>query len=113
MPNGYDYQIIYKFGAKRNDSSDPTGLLSGGLGILYGTATRGGGKGRGTVFEISLVKGRYVETILHSFVGSDGSEPAAPLINVGGTLYGTTMGGGATHGLCNEGCGTAFSLVLY
>jgi uncharacterized repeat protein (TIGR03803 family) len=36
------------------------------------------------------------ETIVYSFTGgSDGGLPSAGLINVGGTLYGTTEGGGA------------------
>ncbi|HEV3092512.1 MAG TPA: choice-of-anchor tandem repeat GloVer-containing protein [Candidatus Cybelea sp.] len=45
---------------------------------------------------------------LYSFKGGDdGAEPTAPLINVGGTLYGTTQEGG--NG-CSGGCGTVFSI---
>jgi uncharacterized repeat protein (TIGR03803 family) len=37
-----------------------------------------------------------METVLHSFGGSgDGANPSAGLTDVGGTLYGTTVGGGA------------------
>jgi uncharacterized repeat protein (TIGR03803 family) len=39
-----------------------------------------------------------VETVVYSFGGgSDGVRPRAGLINVGGTLYGTTEGGGASN----------------
>ena len=42
--------------------------------------------------------------MLHSFGGSEGSGPRAGLIDVGGTLYGTTYSGGAYN------YGTIFSL---
>ena len=46
-------------------------------------------------------------TTLHSFgSGSDAAYPAAPLLNVRGTLYGTTAYGGA------YGKGTVFSMSL-
>jgi uncharacterized repeat protein (TIGR03803 family) len=46
-------------------------------------------------------------TTLHSFgSGTDGGRPAAPLLNVKGTLYGTTEGGGT------YGKGTVFSMSL-
>jgi uncharacterized repeat protein (TIGR03803 family) len=46
------------------------------------------------------------ETVLHSFAsGMDGIDPAADLIDVNGTLFGTTYGGGA------YGYGAVFSLV--
>jgi uncharacterized repeat protein (TIGR03803 family) len=42
--------------------------------------------------------------VLFSFDGSDGAEPAASLIDVNGTLYGTTQDGGTHTG------GTVFAL---
>ena len=43
----------------------------------------------------------------------DGKYPLAPLIDVGGTLYGMTNNGGAFHGhkVCRGGCGTVFSMT--
>jgi uncharacterized repeat protein (TIGR03803 family) len=53
----------------------------------------GGAYFGGTVFKVTLAG---VETVLHKFRGGhDGGYPAAGLINVGGTLYGTTRQGGA------------------
>lgn len=44
--------------------------------------------------------------VVYSFQGgSDGVEPAAPVVSLGGTLYGTTRGGGA------NGVGTVYSLT--
>jgi uncharacterized repeat protein (TIGR03803 family) len=47
------------------------------------------------------------ESLVYSFKGgTDGSVPAAPLLDVGGVLYGTTSQGGA-----GSGAGTVFSLT--
>ena len=47
------------------------------------------------------------EKVLHSFgYGSDGATPLAGLIDVNGTLYGTTSAGGT------YGDGTVFALKL-
>ncbi len=63
-------------------------------GTLYGTTLRGGAYGRrgdGTVFSITT---SGTEKVLHSFgKGSDGVDPEAGLIDVKGTLYGTTSEG--------------------
>ncbi|HKU80741.1 MAG TPA: choice-of-anchor tandem repeat GloVer-containing protein, partial [Candidatus Tumulicola sp.] len=60
--------------------------------------------GQGTVYSISTAG---TEKVLHSFgAGSDGAGPWAALINVRGTLYGTTSGGGT-----NGGRGTVFALT--
>jgi uncharacterized repeat protein (TIGR03803 family) len=46
------------------------------------------------------------EKVLHSFgSGTDGADPEAALIDVGGTLYGTTSEGGA------YGLGTVFGIT--
>jgi uncharacterized repeat protein (TIGR03803 family) len=61
---------------------------------LYGTASKGGSAGLGTVFAVGTNGTRF--TVLHSFAGgSDGAVPVAGLILSGNTLYGTASGGGA------------------
>ena len=62
--------------------------------------------GCGTVFSVTP-SGQ--EKVLHAFAGaSDGANPNAALIDVNGTLYGTTVHGGDTkcRGFKGVGCGT-------
>lgn len=81
------------------DGAYPLGGLIDVDGALYGTTSRGGGGhcydryGCGTVFEITT-SGK--ERVIYSFKGwpHDGSSPEAGLIDVNGTLYGTTYGDG-------------------
>jgi len=92
-----------------SDGGNPAGGLLNVNGALYGTTVTGGGSGCsgnygcGTVFSITP-SGR--ETVLHRFgVGSDGAWPDAGLIDVNGTLYGTTYYGGSYN------AGTIFSVT--
>lgn len=98
--------VIHTFGLKsdQGDGVSPSGALLAVNGILYGTTAQGGKSNRGTVFSITT-SGQ--ETILHDFAGQpgDGAGPEAGLIDVDGTLYGTTRGGGA------NGVGTVFSIT--
>jgi uncharacterized repeat protein (TIGR03803 family) len=73
---------------------------------LYGTTDLGGAHGLGTVFSVAL---SGYETVLYSFGGGeqDGAYPIhSGVIDVNGTLYGTTWIGGA-HNL-----GTVYSITL-
>jgi uncharacterized repeat protein (TIGR03803 family) len=103
-PSGKE-KVLYSFG-KGSDGVEPATALVEVKGTLYGTTCCGGANcgsvGCGTVFSITP-SGR--ETVLHSFNGSDGLGPGATLLNVNGTLYGTTNGGGAYKD------GTVFSIT--
>jgi hypothetical protein len=93
------------------------GLISVG-GTLYGTTYYGGPENCGypmnplscgTVFKVTKAG---VETVVYSFQGaSDAAFPAASLIKVGGTLYGTTFGGGTGFNCSYAGCGTVFAIT--
>jgi hypothetical protein len=49
---------------------------------------------------------------MYSFNGNaDGAFPDGALINVNGTLYGTTSQGGGTGRYDNFGCGTVFKIT--
>jgi uncharacterized repeat protein (TIGR03803 family) len=95
--------VLHAF-AGPNDAYPASGLINVN-GSFYGTTTGyGAGGGYGTVFKITPA-GDY--TVLYTFSGGkDGGSPGASLLNVGGTLYGTTYGGGSSN--CNAGCGTVF-----
>lgn len=96
--------VLYSFGTSASDGNSPRASLINVGGALYGTTEDGGAyEYYGTVFSITR-SGK--EQVLHSFgSGSDGAYPAASLIDVGGTLYGTTLEGGTNK------YGTVFSIT--
>ena len=111
-PSGKE-KVLYTFG-KNPDGSDPEAGLIEVSGSLYGTTESGGTHycrtledNCGTVFSITTTG---TEKVLYSFRGGrhDGSAPAAPLLDVNGTLYGTTQYGGNCS---TVGCGTVFSIT--
>jgi uncharacterized repeat protein (TIGR03803 family) len=114
-------KVAYSFGGQLRDGAFPQASLIEVGGKLYGTTYYGGGgtgcegEGCGTVFALDPETG--TEQVLYRFKdgsSSDGAEPAAGLISVGGLLYGTASGGparpssvsncGASH------CGMVFSI---
>jgi uncharacterized repeat protein (TIGR03803 family) len=103
-------RVLHSFDV--TDGWYPTAGLVSVKGMLYGTTDEGGANiGTGTVFAITT-SGK--ETVLHSFAGGkrDGYIPVARLLNVNGTLYGTTLRGGAHCEESSEhGCGTVFSIT--
>jgi uncharacterized repeat protein (TIGR03803 family) len=115
-PSGSE-KVIYNF-AGGNDGASPYAGLVELNGTLYGTTLAGGHPNRcvrplgcGTVFSITA-GGK--ESVLHRFLGgsNDGARPTAPLVNVNGTLYGTTMFGGSGCPTSDaSGCGTIFRIV--
>ena len=109
---------VYSFCAQPNcsDGQSPAGtLLWTSSGALYGTTQLGGiissscNGSCGTAFSISA--GGELTT-LHSFDGTDGSEPLGGLVQAqDGDLYGTTFNGGANDNCPTVGCGTVFKMT--
>jgi uncharacterized repeat protein (TIGR03803 family) len=108
-------------GKQYGDGAVPNGgLIVNNESAVYGTTAIGGNQicrngqgqpiGCGTVFRLhppGKAGGVWIEGILHRFRGypNDGELPSAGLIlDSGGTLYGTTTGGG------NQAEGTVFAL---
>jgi len=102
-PSGAE-TVLYNFKGGSGDGETPVAALLNVKGTLYGTTYQGGANNGGTVFRISTSGS---ETVLYSFKGGsgDGENPDAGLINVKGTLYGTTQSGGANDD------GTVFSIT--
>jgi uncharacterized repeat protein (TIGR03803 family) len=101
-------KVLHRFG-KGADGKYPSSVLIEVGGTLYGTTGSGGSnycfatEGCGTVFSITT-GGK--EKVLHSFgKGTDGRGPQTGLIDVRGTLYGTTYHGGTYY------YGTIFSIT--
>jgi len=104
--------ILFNFGGSAGEFPVST-LTLDSLGNLYGTASAGGVKNGGLVFELTkTAKGNWKEIVLHNFIGgADGSEPSANVIfDTAGNLYTTTFYGGG--GGCPAGCGTIVELSL-
>jgi len=122
--NGSNFITLHTFSAAatnhlgiftNSDGYDPqAGLILSG-NTLYGTASKGGTNGTGTVFAVSTNGSNFIA--LHTFsaeatnhlgtyTNSDGYGPQAGLILSGSILYGTASGGGT------NGTGTVFSISL-
>lgn len=98
--------VLYTFKGGADGANPAAGLVDVD-GVLYGTTQNGGKSGEGTIF--SLNEDGSNERVIHSFGGgSDGSRPVAGLLDVKGTLYGTTSKGGGS-GCRGAGCGTVFA----
>jgi uncharacterized repeat protein (TIGR03803 family) len=104
--------VIYNFQGNFNNAGDgtwPFDALTEVNGTFYGTTSGGGGPAdHGTIFSVTPQGGEHR---LYSFAGgTDGEAPEASLVNVNGTLYGTTLYGGGS-GCGGSGCGTVFTVT--
>ncbi len=96
------HTVLFRFPGGSN--ANPTGTLTlDPVGNLYGTAA--GAACCGTVFRLSRSGKGWKEQVLHTFNGSDGSEPVTGVIlDKSGNLFGTTPTGGSNS------AGTAYEL---
>jgi uncharacterized repeat protein (TIGR03803 family) len=97
------FKKLYSFGGDPGGQNPAASLIEVN-GLLYGTTYQGGSYACcGSVFSINPSTGD--EIVVYSFAGNpDGSNPSAGLLKVGGTLFGTTIGGGSYN------LGAVFSL---
>lgn len=111
-------QVLYSFCAQANcaDGSRPSASLIDVKKTFYTTTQEGGSNNGGTVFALDPKTG--AEEVVYSFCSqqncADGQQPNDGVIDVKGTLYGTTYAGGAYcqfrggNGPC--GTGTVFAV---
>jgi len=104
---GYRESVLHAFQAGQDDGAFPyASVIADASGALYGTTGDGGYVGAGTVFELAPNGKHYAESLLYSFQSTpDGNFPRASLLEVSGTLYSTTFGGGT------YGYGSIFSVT--
>src|SRR5580704_11226282 len=107
-------KVLYAFHG--TDGCGPTSVIVGTDGALYGTTQAAGSStcsadgDSGAVFRLTRGSdGKWSETVLHLFTGSDGWFPNGGLVaDKAGNLYGTTVYGG----LCSQlGCGVVFEVA--
>ncbi|HUB67692.1 MAG TPA: choice-of-anchor tandem repeat GloVer-containing protein [Candidatus Methylacidiphilales bacterium] len=103
--SGTGFTILHNFSATtggagiNSDGAYPiAGLVLSG-GMLYGTTVSGGTGGNGTLYSLSTSGSSF--TAFHDFAGGNGgNNPMAGMLVSGGTLYGTTEGGGDASSCC-------------
>ena len=82
------------FTSAPSDGIEPSGVVIGPGGVLYGTTQTGGSTNNGTVFSLTPPAspgGAWTEVVLYNFTGgADGKWPAGVVIGSGGVLYGAT-----------------------
>ena len=90
--------VLYTF-TGGSDGAQPSGLVAGGDGVLYGATLFGGVSTNGVVFSLTPPPspgGAWTETVLYSFQSSgDGNSPLANVIfDRSGNLFSTDWMGG-------------------
>jgi len=100
---------VYNIAGDADGDGPGGGVVMDKAGNLYGTTVAGGDPNCdcGVVYKLEpQAGGKWKYTVLHSFAGYDGAQPAANVIlDSKGNLYGTTITGGA------GGAGVAFELT--
>ena len=105
---------IYRFSGLADESNPLAALIQGSDGNLYGTTAGGISPQYGTVFKCTL-DGTLTTLFVFTFdpttqTWPDGNAPEAALVQgPDGNFYGTTAGGGNTHGGANP-YGTIFEM---
>lgn len=108
-PNTGTEVVIYSFAGPGTDGANPEAGLINLNDKLYGTTVGGGANDDGAIFSVTPNTG--TEKIVYSFAGgTDGLAPHAALIDLNGTLYGTTAEGGGSSCSGFSCGGTVFSI---
>jgi uncharacterized repeat protein (TIGR03803 family) len=111
---GWSAKVLYAFtGAADGGNPIYGGLTFDAAGNLYGTTNYGGmfggacePYGCGTIFEVAPDSQEWTESVLYSFTGTSGQQPASAVaFDLAGRLYNTTLDGG------QYGSGTIVELV--
>lgn len=95
----WKYSSIHTFSGS-SDGGFPSGDLAiDHAGNIYGTTLSGGLFQYGTVYKfVPEAKGRWKETVLHSFANTnDGYIPQGVILDSSGNAYGVTSGGGTVN----------------
>lgn len=124
----YALSLLHTFTGGADGANPLSRVVFGPGGLLYGTASAGGNPtcvfegltGCGTIFALQppaficrSISCPWTESVIHTFVESDGWQPNGDLIfDAANNMYGIASDGGQ-NGNCNgyPGCGVAFELT--
>lgn len=84
---------LWSFGASASDGANPTGLVMGPEGVLYGATAYGGQADCGAVFSLTpqtIPGGAWAGAIIWSFPANGLVYPTALVAGNKGGLYGAT-----------------------
>ncbi|HZP46923.1 MAG TPA: choice-of-anchor tandem repeat GloVer-containing protein [Vicinamibacterales bacterium] len=105
-PAGPSLTVVHDFNAGVDGTAAYSGVTVGIDGALYGVTPFGGaGSGGGVVYKVDPSGANF--RVLHTFDSGtvvNGYAPYGKLLDIGGTLYGTTTGGGTS------GAGAIFAI---
>jgi uncharacterized repeat protein (TIGR03803 family) len=104
-------QALHNF-LGREGRNPVAGIILGGPGVVYGSASGGGKDAGGTAFELVKTKTGWNFTLTHQFTAQpDGWSPLSLIRDTNGNLFGTTLYGGRGGTSCgSNGCGTVFEV---
>jgi uncharacterized repeat protein (TIGR03803 family) len=99
--------LLYTFSGGSDGSKPQGALYLDSTGALFGETAQGGTSGNGVAFKLTPPAGggSWTESVLYSFSGPDGADPAGGLMALSNTLVGITTSGGAFNQ------GTVFQLT--
>ena len=90
--------VLYSFAGGADGAAALSDLAFDQAGNLYGTTSGGGAPGNGIVFELTPPTRQgdgWTETVLHRFLGHEGTSPrAAVIFDKKGAIYGTLANNG-------------------
>ncbi|MGH9443674.1 MAG: choice-of-anchor tandem repeat GloVer-containing protein [Thermoanaerobaculia bacterium] len=98
LEDGGAFTILHSFGSEAADGAVPHAGFVLANGALFGTTPGGGENANGTAFAINPDGGGYRRIFSFGRTSPDGWYPAAGVIDVGGKLFGSTVGGGISPG---------------
>jgi uncharacterized repeat protein (TIGR03803 family) len=104
----YTESQLHSFGVLLDGAGPLSGLVRGKPGSFYGTTYNGGKSASGTLYQLSLVAGKWRESVIYNFTGysgSDGEGPVTSVTIVNGVFCGTTAVGGSA------GDGTVYQIT--
>ena len=96
-PDGTGYEELRTFHETPSDAFNPTSIIEGSDGLLYGTANFGGGSSStGVIFRLAKDGSNYTD--LRPFTTStEGLSPNTLMEGADGLLYGTALTGGVNN----------------